>query len=428
MSNIQSTSASPPMSRQELLTRTGPGTPGGELMRRFWQPVYLGRDLQGTPVSLTILSEDLVLFRDENGEPGLLGRRCAHRNADLSYGRIEDGGLRCPYHGWLFDVKGTCLEQPNVYGGGKPSNLHRQKSYPTIERGGLIWAYMGSGEPPALPDYPFLELDEDHCSVDVCHSSCNYLQGLEGNIDPSHTSFLHYVKTPDSDTEISRRAFEADKAPRISVDETSYGLRVYAERLMPGSDTKVLRISNFVLPNGASADGPTSRLGLGGGSLLWHVPINDVEHLRFGITFHTKKPLPRGARMLGPDELNEVGERKRVLQNRFLQNREALDSSFLGMGPAFAIHDLFVSESMGPITDHGTEHLVSADLAIAHARRMILEAIGDITAGREPKRLISEERLKMHDFLTLTQDIPNDTDIRKYADEVVEQNIYQQAR
>lgn len=413
-------------SRQEVMTRTGPGTPGGELLRRFWQPVYIGEELGADPVSLTIMSEDLVLFRNEDGTPSLLSRRCSHRNADLSYGRLEDGGLRCPYHGWLFDGKGACIEQPNVFGGGKPSDLHRLKSYPCQERGGLVWTYMGPGEAPAMPDYPFLDLAPEHRSIGRCHSSCNYLQGLEGNIDPSHTSFLHYVKR-DTDNELSLRAFEADKAPRITVDETSYGLRVFAERLMPGAATKVLRISNFILPNAASADGPTSRFGLGGAGMLWHVPINDVEHWRVGVSFHTKHPLPRGT-MLGPDELDEHGERNRVLDNRFRQDRDALDKSFLGMGPAFTVHDLFVSESMGPITDHDTEHLVSADLAIARARRMILDAAGELAEGREPKQLASEERLKMHEFLTLTHEIPVDADIHEFAREMVEQNIYQQAR
>jgi phenylpropionate dioxygenase-like ring-hydroxylating dioxygenase large terminal subunit len=422
----QENSAGGSMSRQELLTKTGLGTPGGNLLRRYWQPIYVADELQTAPVSLTIMSEDLVLFRDEQGRPGVLARRCPHRNADLSYGRIEGGGLRCPYHGWLFDVNGTCLEQPNIYGGSKNCDLYRQKSYPCDERGGLIWAYMGPGAPPPMPAYPFLVLPKEHRSVDTWRSHCNYLQAVEGNIDPSHTSFLHYVARTD-DSELARRAFEADKAPRITVEETSYGLRIYAERLMPGSDAKVLRISNFILPNAASANGSETRLGLGGASMLWHVPITDMEHQRFEVTLHAKHPIPPESGMR-QKEFGADGRRKRVLENRFLQNRDELATSFLGMGPAFPVHDLFVTESMGAITDHATEHLVPSDLGIARARRQILDAIADVQAGKEPKGASCKEPTQMRDFLTLTHQLPLSADITRFAAEMVEQNIYGQAR
>src|SRR6266852_4684313 len=124
-----------------LLTRISPGTPCGDLMRRYWQPAALG--------------EDLVLFRDEQGRPGLLGLHCAHRGADLSYGRLEDGGLRCLYHGWLYDVAGRCLEQPGELGGSTFKDRVRQPAYPCEEKGGLILAYLGPGEPPLLPAYDF---------------------------------------------------------------------------------------------------------------------------------------------------------------------------------------------------------------------------------------------------------------------------------
>lgn len=414
-------------SRQELLTRTGPGTPGGDLLRRYWQPVYLAGKLLDAPVPITVMGEDLVLFRDETGVPGVLARRCPHRNADLSYGRVEDGGLRCPYHGWLFDVRGACLEQPNIHGGPTNSELHRQQSYSCVERGGLVWIHMGPGEAPPFPAYPFLDLPEEHVAIETWNSKCNYLQGVEGNIDPSHTSFLHYVARAGSDNPLSRRAFEADKAPRITVEEVSYGLRVYAERLMPEADTKVVRISNFVVPNLAAANGRETPLGLGGASMLWHVPISDVEHQRFEVAFHIKRPLPPASDML-KDEIAPDGGRVRTLENRFLQKRDRLDVSFLGMGPAFPIHDLFVTESMGEVTDHAAEHLVSSDLAIARARRQILDAITDVQAGKEPKGLAVSERDPMQDFVTVTSEIPVDADIRAFAAEMVERNIYDQVR
>src|SRR3982750_2093316 len=139
--------------QNDLLTQTGPGTPGGALLRRYWQPVALAEELPpgGAPLPVTLLGEELVLFRDEHGRPGLLGRHCPHRGADLSYGRLEDGGLRCIYHGWLYDRTGRCLEQPGEPAGSTFHERIRQTSYPRIERAGIVVAYMGPGERPLAP-------------------------------------------------------------------------------------------------------------------------------------------------------------------------------------------------------------------------------------------------------------------------------------
>src|SRR5881398_110620 len=145
-----------------LLTRTGPGTPCGELIRRYWQPAALIEELPpgGPPIPVRLFGEDLVVFRDATGRPGLLGLHCAHRGADLSYGRLEAGGLRCLYHGWLYDVTGRCLEQPGEPADSTFCTRIRQLAYPAVERGGIIFAYLGPGEPPLLPDYEFLAVPE----------------------------------------------------------------------------------------------------------------------------------------------------------------------------------------------------------------------------------------------------------------------------
>ncbi|HLH24509.1 MAG TPA: Rieske 2Fe-2S domain-containing protein [Chloroflexota bacterium] len=179
----------------ELLTRTDRGTPGGDLLRRYWQPVALAAELPpgGPPVPLRILGEDLVLYRDEQGQPGLLGLHCPHRGADLSYGRLEDGGLRCLYHGWLFDRAGRCLEQPGEPQGSTFHERVRHTAYPCQEVAELIFAYLGPGEPPLLPAYEFLTVPGAQRYVNKALHECNYLQGNEGNIDPAHLSFLHYL-------------------------------------------------------------------------------------------------------------------------------------------------------------------------------------------------------------------------------------------
>ncbi|MBM4298664.1 MAG: Rieske 2Fe-2S domain-containing protein, partial [Deltaproteobacteria bacterium] len=178
-----------------LLTETNRGAPCGELLRRYWQPVALSEELPAgsAPLKVKILGEELALFRDDQGRPGLIGLHCAHRGTDLSYGRIEDGGLRCLYHGWLYDICGRVIDQPGEPGGGANKGAIRHPAYPCQEAGGVIFTYMGPGEPPLLPSYEFLTVPPGKRTAVKAFYECNYLQGNEGNIDPVHLSFLHQI-------------------------------------------------------------------------------------------------------------------------------------------------------------------------------------------------------------------------------------------
>ncbi|MGQ3076128.1 MAG: Rieske 2Fe-2S domain-containing protein, partial [Ferrovibrionaceae bacterium] len=184
--------------RHQYLTQTNAGTPAGELLRRYWQPVALVASLPAgaPPQPIRILGEDLVLFRDDQDRVGLIDRKCAHRCTDLALGRIEDGGIRCPYHGWLFDVAGRCLDQPAE---ASATARHRiqMKSYPLHQAAGAFWAYMGPGEPPLFPNYPALQGGAAHCYTTRWLGECNWLQASEGNIDPVHTSYLHQLELAD---------------------------------------------------------------------------------------------------------------------------------------------------------------------------------------------------------------------------------------
>ena len=177
----------------DLLTQTDPGKPCGELLRRYWQPAALSEELPpgGPPIPLRLFGEDLVMFRDDTGSVGLLGLHCSHRGTDLSYGRIEDGGLRCIYHGWLYDVQGECLETPGEPAGSRLREGVRHPAYPCQEAGDVIFTYMGPGEPPLLPNYEVLSVPPEHRFVTKIFLECNYLQGLEGNMDSVHVQFLH---------------------------------------------------------------------------------------------------------------------------------------------------------------------------------------------------------------------------------------------
>ena len=182
----------------DLITQTGPGTPMGDVFRRYWHPVALSEEIPtpgGKPVQLKVLSEDLVLFRDDSGQPGLLGLRCSHRLTSLAYGRVEDGGIRCPFHGWLYDVSGRCLQQPGEPEESSFKDKIRHTAYPCREMGGMIFAYMGPPEKqPPLPRFETLVREDGSRKTDYYPINSNYLQNLEGALDPIHSTFLHMDK------------------------------------------------------------------------------------------------------------------------------------------------------------------------------------------------------------------------------------------
>ena len=279
-----------------LLTQTGPGTPGGDLLRRYWQPVALSSDIADGPIAIRVLSEDLVLFRDEAGRPGLLGLHCPHRCADLSYGRVEDGGLRCLYHGWLFDIEGRCLEQPAEPDGSTYKDEVRHKSYPCREAAGAIFAYLGPGAPPLFPGFHFLSAPEAHVHQTKLYHRCNYLQANEGNIDPAHLSYLHGFKKPLAEKgEQSLKVQQAiirDIRPKIEIERTRFGIRIYAQRHSEAGQ-KLVRITNYVFPNLGFFAGEGGRSGPGGYSVHWHVPIDDASHWRYDFVYHAHTPLDK---------------------------------------------------------------------------------------------------------------------------------------
>lgn len=381
----------------DLLTQTSPGTPGGNMMRRYWQPVALAEELPvgGAPKSVRILGEDLALFRDDQGRTGLLGIHCAHRAADLSYGRVEDGGLRCLYHGWLYDVAGNCLEQPGEPVGSNFKEKVHQTSYPTVEFGGVIMAYMGSGEPPLPPNYEFLTLPGTSRFVSKFHHDCNYLQGNEGNIDPQHLSYLHRMLDegirPEAivgSDETPNDYFGADATPRVEVEETDFGLRIFAVR-RDSADAEYVRISNFIYPNIAAFPGryPT------GYGVNWHVPIDDTHHWKFSFTFNREAPLdqsiPAGQWLDDVENYHHT----RNLTNRYKQDRDEMETrTFIGLGRNFQLHDKWATEGPGPIQNRAAEHLGYTDKAIAAERRILLRAVRIVAEGGEAPHVIRDDR------------------------------------
>jgi len=407
----------------ELLTRTGPGTPAGELLRRYWQPVALSEELPsgGAPLKVKILGEDLVLFRDDQGRAGLLGIHCSHRGTDLSYGRVEDGGLRCLYHGWLYDVEGRCLQQPGEPGGGEHRDAIRHPAYLCKEAGGVIFTYMGPGQPPLFPNYEFLKAAPDHLYVAKIFHECNYLQANEGNIDPVHLSFLHrFLENREERYRGVRGAEEShynlvarNIAPTIDVELTDFGVRIYTVRRLEGNKA-YLRVSYFILPNLSAFPGQTGGEGY---SVNWHVPIDDAYHWKYTFVFSAKAPLQKEVINRERSELTSGYRMVRDKANRYMQDRESMKTkTYAGMGSGFQAHDAFATASQGAIQDRTEEHLVSSDKAIVAARKLLEKAIRDVQEGREPPHVIREPSQNRFPHLLVISDMISDTsDWKEYT-------------
>jgi nitrite reductase/ring-hydroxylating ferredoxin subunit len=352
------------------ITEPGPGTPLGEFMRRYWHPVALSEKVDGTPQKLRILGEDLVIFRDGKGQPGLLHARCAHRGTTLYYGKVEERGIRCCYHGWLFDVEGRCLEQPCEPDGGRGRDRVMQPWYPLQERYGLVWAYMGPPEKqPLLPWWDTLEQVEAGEKIWVSGSSfgaggddsqeivpCNWLQDWENVMDPFHIPILH--------TSFSGVQFvpEMGVMPQVSWDYTATGMRYTAYRkLDDGREMDRVTLVLFphvrIVPSVELKPGPATGIG-------WVVPVDDTNFR----LFHA---------MRVPE--NFAG-RPRLQGRRWSEMTEAEHQRFPG--------DWEAQVGQGPITFHSEEHLATSDKGIIMLRRLLKQQINLVQNGGDPLGVI----------------------------------------
>lgn len=392
--------------QNDFITRVGPGAPAGQLLRRYWQPVALADELEGPrPVRpVKLMGQNFVLFRDEKGELGFIDRDCAHRGADLAYGRIEDGGLRCPFHGWLFSVNGDCLETPAEPEGSKLHLRYKQRSYPVVLRSGIVFAYIGEGEPPAFPEFDCFVAPDTHTFAFKGLIECNWLQALEVGIDPAHASYLHrffededtsesYGKqfrgaSADSDMPITRVLREYDR-PEIAVDATDYGLRLTTLRKLPEQQTHV-RITNVVFPQAfvipMSAEMTISQ---------WHVPVDDYSCYWYAIFTSFTGPVDKKRmreQRLELYELPDYVSRKNKRNNYGYNVDEQNSQTYTGMGFDINVHDQWAIESQGAIQDRTREHLGTTDKGIVAYRRQLVKAIESTLEGGSAPMLISADQ------------------------------------
>jgi len=404
----------------ELVTRISAGTPMGETMRRYWIPALLARELPEPdcpPVRVKLLGEELVAFRDTEGRVGLLDEYCPHRRASLFFGRNEECGLRCVYHGWKFDVSGRCVDMMN-----EPEELSfkhkiRQQSYPTVELGGLIWAYMGppDREPP-LPKFAWTQSAPTHRHVSKVIEECNWLQALEGGIDTSHAPILHRLITTNSSRPgISpKNPFVRGKAPALVVDLTDWGYHYAGIRPLDESDMHI-RTYHFVLPFHQIRPYQTNAGGAAVAGHIW-VPMDDGTTMVYN--WHhstTDAPLDDEDRMErrsgnGPAHVDQTTFRSKASRgnNYLLDRRVQKTETFTGID-GINTQDRGIQESMGPVVDRSKEHLGPADKAIIQARRLLLGAIKTVQQGGTPRGVEAS-------YYTLRASegvLPRDTDWRE---------------
>jgi phthalate 4,5-dioxygenase len=384
----------------ELITRTGPGTPMGDVMRRYWMPILLERELaepDGEPVKVQVLGERLVAFRDTRGRIGLLDEFCPHRRVSLWLGRNEDCGLRCVYHGWKFDTDGTCLEQMNEPGENSFADKVRIKHYPTLELGGIIWTYMGPADKqPPPPCFEFTRVASTHRHVSKVIEECNWLQALEGGIDTSHAPILHRaLRATTARPGIDPRSpFVRGGPPTLEVDLTDYGYRYAGIRKMPEGGTYV-RAYHYVMP--FTQLRPASLFGAGmpvdptdaGPGHFW-VPMDDHTSMVWNFMYSLDAPFSETDRREygngnGPDHVDQ--HTFRALKN--MRNNWGIDRSVQKTETYSGIEgvntqDRAVQESMGPIVDRSEEYLGPADKAIIAMRRLLLQAVKTVAAGGSP--------------------------------------------
>ena len=372
--------------QNKLMTNIGPDTPAGNVLRSFWQPVALAEELNNDrPVAaVQVFGESLVLFRDQDGNLGLLERNCAHRGADLCYGRLEDNGIRCPFHGWLFSTTGDCMEQPAEPEDSTLRHRVEQKSYPAIEKNGMIFAFMGKGDIPPLPNLDCLIAPSTHNFAFKGFVDCNWLQLLEVGIDPAHASFLHRFLEDEEDAKYGQqfrdnvdnipmtKLLRDYYRPEIRVENTDFGHRLIALRNLNNNGMHV-RVTNQIFPSAI-------HIPLSNEMTLtqWHVPIDDFRSYWYAMFTSFGDPVDKDLMRKQRLELYELPDyipKKGKWNNYGYNPTEQISETYTGMGSDINVHDQWAVESQGSIQDRTKETLATSDVAIKAYRKNLIKSI-----------------------------------------------------
>lgn len=382
----------------ELLTRTGPGTPTGDMFRRYWIPALLSNEIDrdGKPRRVRLLGEDLVAFRDSNGKVGLVDESCPHRGTSLYFGINEGCGLRCMYHGWKFDTEGECVELPSEP---EESNFRKSihlKSYPVHEQNGMIWTYMGPADKqPPFPAFYWMSLPSENMMAERVWQECNYLQVIENDLDYVHAAFLHKAHQTQHTQEgvlSSDLGIDPDhplvKNPPVKqdVEDTNYGKRCVAVGIGNEHDNAFMEI-HYIFPFYTY---PPRFKGEDG---MWHafIPRDDYSTWSWDVQFSHDRPIDIQAQHDRRGlTLDEELRKQKNLANEYEQDRELMMSgNFTGIR-GIANQDHAATETMGAIVDRSKEHLGTSDVPVIHLRRILLKQVKAFIDGHDPLALENE--------------------------------------
>jgi phenylpropionate dioxygenase-like ring-hydroxylating dioxygenase large terminal subunit len=403
--------------QNEYLTRVGRGTPMGALFRRYWLPALLAEELPEPdcpPVRVKLLGERLLAFRDTSGRLGLVSEFCAHRGVSLWFGRNEEDGIRCPYHGWKYDVTGQCVDVPSEPAENGFCERIKLTSYPLIERGGVLWAYLGPKElTPPEPGYEWTRVPPAQRYISKRVQECNWLQAMEGAVDSIHSGFLHRYSVGDDpllkrDPE-SLAMMRADTKPKFFPTDSPGGLYVSTRR-DAGTDRYYWRVTQWLMPC-FSFFPPYGDNPYGGHAF---VPVDDERCWTFSIDYHPRRPLSeveleamhagKGIHVnLMPGTFTPTANKRNDYQmDRAGQRQKKTFSGVYGVG----VQDAAVQESMGPIQDRTREHLVSSDNNILMARRRLKDAADAVARGVAPPGLDPQVQRARALSMVVPRDLP----------------------
>lgn len=379
-----------------LLTRVGPGTPMGDLLRQYWIPALISSELSepdGAPLRVRLLGENLIAFRATSGLVGLVDQMCPHRTASLFFGRNEEDGLRCAYHGWKFDVAGRCVDMPNEAPDCAFKDKVRLTAYPCRERNGVIWTYMGPRQdPPPLPDFEWNLSPGNIPFIWRNYRACNWVQALEGDIDSSHINYLHKTLDPEDHSTVPGQQLpgytkkqlpllHSDGSPELEVVETEFGV-IYGAKRRLGDGSDYWRVHPFLFPFHTMVGGGIEQAEVSFNGKAW-VPMDDEQTLVFEWQYRPDKPWTDEERdglmkvrnpwgFLPPTSAPAGAWQPRAhAGNDYFMDRSS--SLFCGI-LSNPLQDAAVQESMGPICDRTREHLGPADTMIIKVRRRLLQA------------------------------------------------------